>query len=665
MINLTSNIDFQKQGDMGILTILNQSQLKQNLRLNFFVALHRILEKIQTEPINVLLITSEDPNSFSKGMSYDYLNSFCKKRDVHSRLNTIYNALSYLQKLTIPTISCIKGSCEGTAFELALNSTYRFSNDSINTTFSLPELNHGLFPLIGSAQWFFQRFENKYLHIMSQFCEPLPASAARKLGIIDEVIPDYLFDQTIQQLAFEIIRTGSYEGRQGYRDFVPTLIPRPHRPPLPIQEYKPAVEHLKKKEYSEFKQAHIDVTVELIQRQSKWRGLKYSSQVDQLKRKSEDQFISYPNLQLKIGFMGDVTPYTEFLVSLLSLGCAIRVFSPKAPTRKEISNHHLLQFKRGKSTSVKYRYSAIDDLELFAKMDFSIVTSINEESFQFLLENPPQRPLIFFDSPELNFDYVTKLKEQVDNLFILNLTPPLLGFRVAHLTEISGMQNSYELELLNQLLLSLKCVPIIRQSSLPRIEDTLQLSLQNGAFYLLDHGYSPLEIEKSCLSFGFKEGPFQGINNEKKRTLSLLDLHHIKTSHPLLHEFLYGNITLNNTPPWLSRLLMPFTERAKSLQNTALNQNNFLTSLPYEKYCGRQLEQNIRKSSYSPLQVIISFIVKEAYLFLNRQQSGEIKDLKNLLDILSVNHLGFPASQVGIISYYEKQQSFSYQEVLQ
>lgn len=66
-------------------------------------------------------------------------------------LKTASNCLNLLEALPFPTVVIINGPCVGSGFEFILAFDYRIGCNNLITTFSLPGINMGLAPVLGTA----------------------------------------------------------------------------------------------------------------------------------------------------------------------------------------------------------------------------------------------------------------------------------------------------------------------------------------------------------------------------------------------------------------------------------------------------------------------------------------------------------------------------------
>lgn len=137
-----------------------------------------------------VLIRSAKPRIFIAGADlHTMLNS--KPEEIGDLISTGQRVFTTLQQLRLPKAAAIHGACLGGGFELALACDYRIASNDEATKIGLPETQLGLVPAWGGCTRL-----PKLIGIRGA-CEVIlkgsqfPASKARKLGLVDEVVPEH------------------------------------------------------------------------------------------------------------------------------------------------------------------------------------------------------------------------------------------------------------------------------------------------------------------------------------------------------------------------------------------------------------------------------------------------------------------------------------------
>src|SRR3990167_1297028 len=153
--------------------------------------LNSILQDItQNKTAKGAVFYSLKKNGFIAGANVKEFANFTKSTEVIDFLRKGQTVFAKLESLTIPTVAIIDGFCMGGGLELALACNYRIATNEENTKIGLPEVLLGIHPgwggtvrlprLIGG----FNALTKVILPGM-----PIRASNAKKLGILDDVVP--------------------------------------------------------------------------------------------------------------------------------------------------------------------------------------------------------------------------------------------------------------------------------------------------------------------------------------------------------------------------------------------------------------------------------------------------------------------------------------------
>ena len=136
-----------------------------------------------------LVLSSGKPDNFIAGAD---INDFLKIQSAleGETLARVGQALlDRVAALPVPTVAAIHGSCMGGGTELALACAYRVASDDPKTAIGLPEVMLGLIPGLGGTQRLPRLVGLRGALDLILTGRALKASRARKLGLVDEVVP--------------------------------------------------------------------------------------------------------------------------------------------------------------------------------------------------------------------------------------------------------------------------------------------------------------------------------------------------------------------------------------------------------------------------------------------------------------------------------------------
>lgn len=146
--------------DLGIgdgnIAMLQWDQEKSKLNYcsaDFFDQLFKMLVSLQKrEDLKGLIFTSSKDDCFFYDYHWAEFRSGNNNPDYESKLlKTASDCLSLLEAMPFPTVVIINGPCVGSGFEFILAFDYRIGCNNLITTFSLPGINMGLAPVLGTA----------------------------------------------------------------------------------------------------------------------------------------------------------------------------------------------------------------------------------------------------------------------------------------------------------------------------------------------------------------------------------------------------------------------------------------------------------------------------------------------------------------------------------
>jgi 3-hydroxyacyl-CoA dehydrogenase/enoyl-CoA hydratase/3-hydroxybutyryl-CoA epimerase len=154
--------------------------------------LGRIIEHVEAKQGELagLIIISGKSKGFIVGADireFDQLDTEAKVKEAVAAVNAM---LDRLEAFKIPTVCAIHGNCLGGGLELALACSYRIATRADETRIAFPEVKLGIFPgFNGTARSIRQAGAVAAMQAMLTG-RMIRASAARAMGLIDELVPN-------------------------------------------------------------------------------------------------------------------------------------------------------------------------------------------------------------------------------------------------------------------------------------------------------------------------------------------------------------------------------------------------------------------------------------------------------------------------------------------
>jgi 3-hydroxyacyl-CoA dehydrogenase / enoyl-CoA hydratase / 3-hydroxybutyryl-CoA epimerase len=154
--------------------------------------------------VRAVVIASGKPGVWIAGADVDQLKRIETAEQGEELARTGHRLLSRLEKLPIPVIAAIDGAALGGGLEIALACAYRIASDSPKTKLGLPEVQLGLLPGAGGTQRLPRLVGLRSALDLMLTGKQLDAKRARKLGLVDEVVPAPILLQRARAAAKEL-----------------------------------------------------------------------------------------------------------------------------------------------------------------------------------------------------------------------------------------------------------------------------------------------------------------------------------------------------------------------------------------------------------------------------------------------------------------------------
>ena len=114
-----------------------------------------------------------------------------------------HRLFSAWEALPFPTVAAIRGVCLGGGLEISLASTYRVASDRPDTKMGLPEVRLGILPGWGGSTRLPRRIGIAEALDLILTGKTVAGRKALKLGLIDALLPDARFLDTLRDFALE------------------------------------------------------------------------------------------------------------------------------------------------------------------------------------------------------------------------------------------------------------------------------------------------------------------------------------------------------------------------------------------------------------------------------------------------------------------------------
>jgi 3-hydroxyacyl-CoA dehydrogenase/enoyl-CoA hydratase/3-hydroxybutyryl-CoA epimerase len=158
--------------------------------------LKEVLLEVRNILPNGMVITSDKSSGFIAGADVKEFKKFHEYEDAYKAITKGQEVMWLIDTMGFPTVALINGICLGGGLELALACDYRIILDSTKSRIGFPEVKLGIHPGFGGSVRSIKVLGViKAMGIMLSG-RTLSAYQAKKIGLVDYVVPLRLFDKS-------------------------------------------------------------------------------------------------------------------------------------------------------------------------------------------------------------------------------------------------------------------------------------------------------------------------------------------------------------------------------------------------------------------------------------------------------------------------------------
>jgi 3-hydroxyacyl-CoA dehydrogenase / enoyl-CoA hydratase / 3-hydroxybutyryl-CoA epimerase len=166
--------------------------------------LERILVELAgRRDIGCLILLSGKPGSFIAGADVEEIARVTDPVEAEAGSRVGHRLFAVWEALPFPTVATIRGVCLGGGLEISLASTYRVASDRPDTRLGLPEVQLGILPGWGGSTRLPRLIGIAEALDLILTGRTVAGRKALKLGLIDALMPDARFLDTVRDFALE------------------------------------------------------------------------------------------------------------------------------------------------------------------------------------------------------------------------------------------------------------------------------------------------------------------------------------------------------------------------------------------------------------------------------------------------------------------------------
>ena len=220
----TINMDMKKSITLRVENKIGWLELDlEGEKINKFSTpvMHRIkevLEEIKSnQEIKVLVVISKKEKIYIAGADINEIRNIREEDDFLKAVHAGQAIMNEFEDLKIPVIAAINGACVGGGCEFALACDYRIASDNKSTKIGLPEVQLGIIPGFGGCVRLPKVVGLRESLGIILAGKTVPAKKALKIGLVDAMIPDTIFDKEVKKFAEKILKEGAKKRKKRFK----------------------------------------------------------------------------------------------------------------------------------------------------------------------------------------------------------------------------------------------------------------------------------------------------------------------------------------------------------------------------------------------------------------------------------------------------------------
>jgi 3-hydroxyacyl-CoA dehydrogenase/enoyl-CoA hydratase/3-hydroxybutyryl-CoA epimerase len=196
---------YQVEDGVAVLTIDQQGEPVNTLSPETGAAFAELLGRAEKDPaVKAVVFTSGKKDNFVAGAKIDFLQTIKTAAEATEVSRKGQEGFDRLDAFPKPVVAAIHGACLGGGLEWALACDDRVATDSPKTSLGLPEVQLGLLPGAGGTQRLPALIGVQAALDLILAGKTVKPSKAKRLGLVDEVVPVPILRSVALQRAREL-----------------------------------------------------------------------------------------------------------------------------------------------------------------------------------------------------------------------------------------------------------------------------------------------------------------------------------------------------------------------------------------------------------------------------------------------------------------------------
>lgn len=211
-----THFDVEIDDGVAVVTMDRADDTLNTLDPSLMTDFEAVLERLEADDVRAAVIVSGKEDSFLAGADIKWFAGLSDPSDAAEAIRLGHTVLARLEGIHArhgkPVVAAIHGACLGGGNELALACSHRIATDHPVTQLGQPEVRLGVLPAAGGTQRLPALIGIADALDMILTGKPVRADKARRLGLVDEVVPPSLLRDIAVTRARQAI--GAAPGRE-------------------------------------------------------------------------------------------------------------------------------------------------------------------------------------------------------------------------------------------------------------------------------------------------------------------------------------------------------------------------------------------------------------------------------------------------------------------
>lgn len=179
--------------------------------------------RIATGKLVAVVVRSAKPGSFVHGLDVRELERVRDRSDAFEKSREGQRIFRRLERLTVPTLAAVDGTCLGGGVELITACDHRIGSDDTQTRLGLPEVKLGILPGFGGSVRLPALLGIQSALDLILSGKTISANRAQRIGLLDRIAPKTRFEMEVSAFLKEIL-AGKARGKPRKKPLVKRLL---------------------------------------------------------------------------------------------------------------------------------------------------------------------------------------------------------------------------------------------------------------------------------------------------------------------------------------------------------------------------------------------------------------------------------------------------------